>query len=118
MVFKPFRDGACGGRTYFVSNDEPLPQARIISGMLEAAGVDASIREVPPAVAKTVGAVLESTWKLLRIGSEPPVTRWSAEQLSTAHWYDISAIKRDLGYAPLVSIEEGLVLLKKHLENQ
>ena len=110
------RDGKCRGKTYFISNDEPLPQAQMIQGMLEAAGVDATIREVPPAVAKTAGAVLESAWKLLRIGTEPPVTRWSAEQLSTAHWYDISAARRDLGYEPLVSIEEGLQRLRRHLQ--
>ena len=36
------------------------------------------------------------------------MTRFLALQLSTAHWYDISAAKRDLGYAPRVSIEEGM----------
>ena len=41
--------------------------------------------------------------------------RWAAEQLSTAHWYDISAAKRDLGYRPRVSIEEGLQRLSRHL---
>jgi nucleoside-diphosphate-sugar epimerase len=108
--------GACCGRTYFVTNGEPLPQGRIIRGLLEAAGLEVRIREVPPALAKTAGAVLESAWKLLRIGSEPPLTRWSAEQLSTSHWYDISAARRDLGYEPLVSIAEGLALLRKYLQ--
>ena len=50
-----------------------------------------------------------------RLGSEPPITRWSAEQLSTAHWYDISAAKRDLGYRPRVSIAEGLERLRQSL---
>jgi nucleoside-diphosphate-sugar epimerase len=47
--------------------------------------------------------------------SEPPITHWSAEHLSTAHWYDISAAKRDLGYQVKVSIEEGLGLLRDSL---
>jgi nucleoside-diphosphate-sugar epimerase len=57
--------------------------------------------------------VFETTWKLLRLKSEPPLTRWSAEHLSTAHWYDISAAKRDLGYTARVSIAEGLKRLAK-----
>ena len=109
------RGGECSGKTYFISNDEPLAQEEIIRGLLGAAGMKPVIREISPAVAKTAGMVMESAWKLLRIGSEPPVTRWSAEQLSTAHWYDISAAKKELGYVPLVSIAEGLEMLKRHL---
>ena len=37
----------------------------------------------------------------LRLASEPPMTRFVAEQLATAHWFDIGAAKRDLGYVPL-----------------
>lgn len=108
------RGGACCGKTYFISNDQPLPQAEIIRGMLKAAGMEPDIGSVPPFVAKTAGAVLQTAWKLLRLDSEPPVTKWSAEQLSTAHWYDISAAKRDLEYKPSVSIDEGLELLEAH----
>ncbi|NNK04467.1 MAG: 3-beta hydroxysteroid dehydrogenase, partial [Xanthomonadales bacterium] len=41
------------------------------------------------------------------------ITRWSAEHLSTAHWYDISAAKRDLGYTAEVTIAEGLKILSR-----
>ncbi len=98
----------CAGRAYFISNDEPLPQGEIISRLLTAAGVEARIRPVPGWVARTAGAACESIWAGLRIGSEPPITRFSAEQLSTAHWFDISAARRDLAYRPQVSVEEGL----------
>ena len=39
-------------------------------------------------------------WRLLRRPGEPPMTRFLARQLATAHWFDISAARRDLGYAP------------------
>ena len=35
------------------------------------------------------------------------MTRFLARELSTAHWFDITAARRDLGYEPRVSIEEG-----------
>lgn len=108
-------DGRCGGQTYFISNDDPRPQREIIQGLLSAAGVDVRIRPLAPGIAKTAGFLLENAWKLVGAHSEPPVTRWSAEQLSTAHWYDITAAKRDLGYLPKISIEEGLELLRKQL---
>ena len=97
-----------GGKTYFISNDEPLPQGEIIRRLLKAAGLEVEIETISPVIARTAGSVVEAAWKTLRLRSDPPLTRWSAEHLSTAHWYDISAAKRDLGYKAEVSIDEGL----------
>lgn len=97
-----------GGKTYFISNDQPMTQAEIIGGLLEAAGVAVDIQAVSPRLAITAGTVIETGWKLFGLKSDPPLTRWSAEHLSTAHWYDISAARRDLGYQAEVSIAEGL----------
>jgi nucleoside-diphosphate-sugar epimerase len=108
--------GSACGKTYFISNDEPLPQREIIAGMLDAAGMQPEIRPIAPWIAKTAGLILQSIWKLFRLDSEPPLSKWSAEQLSTAHWYDISAAKNDLSYVPRFSIKKGLGLLKKHFE--
>jgi nucleoside-diphosphate-sugar epimerase len=102
-----------GGKTYFISNDEPMSQRQIIGGLLKAAGMEIDIQTISPTIAIAAGTVFETTWKLLRLRSEPPLTRWSAEHLSTAHWYDISAAKRDLGYTARVSIAEGLKRLAK-----
>jgi nucleoside-diphosphate-sugar epimerase len=46
------------------------------------------------------------------------MTRFLARELSTAHWFDISAARCDLGYVVRVSIEEGLLRLKQWLANQ
>ena len=100
--------GSVGGKTYFISNDEPMAQAEIIGGLLKAAGVTVDIQAISPRLAVTAGTLIETGWKLFGLKSDPPLTRWSAEHLSTAHWYDISAAKRDLGYRAKVSIAEGL----------
>lgn len=97
-----------GGKTYFVSNDEPVTQSHIIGGLLRAAGLEVEIQAISPRIAIAAGTLIENTWKILRLKSEPPLTRWSAEHLSTAHWYDISAVKRDLGYKAEITIAEGL----------
>jgi hypothetical protein len=46
------------------------------------------------------GALCEFAWRALRLRSEPPVTRFSVEQLATAHWFDTRAAARDFGYVP------------------
>jgi nucleoside-diphosphate-sugar epimerase len=103
----------CAGKPYFITNNEPLPQGEIIQRLLAAIGIEVRIRAVPVAIAMLAGIVCETAWRTLRLSSEPPVTRFSVEQLATAHWFDTSAAERDLEYRPTISIAEGLERLRK-----
>jgi nucleoside-diphosphate-sugar epimerase len=106
---------ACAGKTYFISNDEPRPLWDFVDQILVAAGESKVVGSVSPAVAYVAGAILEGLWGMLGIKSEPRMTRFLAKELSTAHWFDISAAKRDLGYHPQVSIDQGLARLQAAL---
>lgn len=101
------------GKPYFISNDEPLRQDVIIPQLLKAIGINAEVRAVPAGVARIAGAICENLWTWFAIQSEPPVTRFTADQLSTSHWYNISAAKRDFGYRPEFSIAQGAELLRQ-----
>jgi nucleoside-diphosphate-sugar epimerase len=103
----------CSGKAYFVTNNQPMPQGEIIGKFLAAIGMKVKIRAVPVPLAKAAGAVAETIWRVLRLKSEPPVTRFSVEQLATAHWFDTRAAERDFGYIPAISIEEGLDRLRQ-----
>jgi nucleoside-diphosphate-sugar epimerase len=96
------------GKAYFLSQGEPVPTWEFVNRVLQAAGVPPVTRGVPLWVAYTAGALLEAWYGLLRMRSEPPMTRFLARELATSHWFDISAARRDLGYEPKVSIDEGL----------
>jgi len=102
------------GKAYFITNDEPLPQGEIIRRLLDAIGIRVTIRPVPVFAARLAGSICEFIWRLPGFASEPPVTRFSADQLCTAHWYNISAAKRDLNYRPAISISEGLGKLRQY----
>lgn len=106
-------EARCAGKAYFVTNNEPLPQGEIIQRLLAAIGIEVTIRAVPVMVAKTAGTVCETAWRLLGLKSEPPVTRFSVEQLATAHWFDTRAAEHDFGYRPAISIEQGLRILSE-----
>ena len=99
---------ACAGKPYFISNGEALSAREIVNDLLRAADAPEVDASIPFGVAYAAGAVLEAVWKLFALAGEPPMTRFLAEQLSTPHWYDISAAARDFGYVPRVSIAEGL----------
>ena len=96
------------GRAYFLSQGDPWPLWDLINGILAAAHLPPVTRTVSPKVAHLAGAVLEATHRLFRLPGEPRMTRFLAHQLSSAHWFNIDAARRDLGYEPAVSIEEGL----------
>ena len=106
---------ACAGKPYFIANGEPMPQRALINGFLAAAGLPACERSIAPRVAMVAGAICELAWTLLGRTDEPPMTRFVAEQLATAHYFDLTAAMRDLGYAPRVSTAEGLDRLRASL---
>lgn len=98
----------CAGRAYVVANGEPRPIRELVEGIVKAAGMTPRPRRIPRSVAVSIGTVVESIWPLLRRSSEPPITRFLAEQLGTAHWFDPRETRRDLRWEPAVTIDEGL----------
>lgn len=103
------------GRIYFISQGEPIPLWDMVNNILNAAGLPPVRRSIPTWLAVRIGAVMEGIYKTFGIQSEPQMTRFLAEELATAHWFNISAAKKDLGYEPQVSIEEGLERLREWL---
>lgn len=108
---------ACAGRAYFISNGEPRTVRDIVNGLLQAAGAPAVEKTIPFGVAYAAGAVCEGLWHVLPLKGEPPMTRFLAEQLSTTHWYDMAPARRDFGYVPRVTIDEGLARLATACRN-
>jgi nucleoside-diphosphate-sugar epimerase len=97
-----------GGKVYFITNGEPLPLWELIDRLLATAGLGPVRRRMPLWLAHTAGSVLEMVSALVPGEWEPPMTRFLAGELSTAHWFSIAAARRDLGYEPRVTIAEGL----------
>ena len=103
------------GRFYFISQGEPLPVWDLIDRFLAAAHLPPLTHSVPVWAAYGLAALSEAIYAALRIASEPPMTRFIVRELATAHWFDLSAARRDLGYNPKVSIAEGLRRLEAWL---
>ncbi len=113
---------ACVGKAYVIANGEPRPIRELVLGICHAAGVDIAPKEVPRRVALAAGSMIEGIWRtaarLGRVETEPPMTRFMAEQLGTAHWFDPRPARDDLGWQPTVSIDEGLRRLAAWYANQ
>jgi nucleoside-diphosphate-sugar epimerase len=98
----------CVGRAYVVANGEPRPIRDLVLGICAAAGVNVSVRRVPLRVALVAGSIVERVWPWRHGDEEPPLTRFLAEQLGTAHWFDPRPARDDLAWTPTVSIDAGL----------
>ncbi|OEY99930.1 MULTISPECIES: 2-alkyl-3-oxoalkanoate reductase [Stenotrophomonas] len=113
LAFEHLAPGAaCAGKAYFISNGEPLPMRELLNKLLAAVGAPGVEKSISFKTAYRIGALAERLWPLLRLKGEPPMTRFLAEQLCTPHWYSMEPARRDFGYVPEVSIDEGLTRLK------
>ena len=106
-------DGA-HGNAYVITNGEPRPVGDLLAGICLAAGVAPPRWSVPAGLARAAGSLIERVWAVRPGSDEPPMTRFLAEQLSTAHWFDQRDTRRDLDWTPTVSIDEGLRRLAEH----
>lgn len=100
------------GEAYFVNEEKPVNCWQFISELLKAMNCPPVTKTVPFKAAYAAGAAMEATYKLLGKTDEPLMTRFVALQLATSHWFKIDKAKRDLGWEPHISIENGLKQLK------
>lgn len=107
-------------RRLVVTNGQPRPIGELMMGIAAAGGAPRPRLRVPPMLAKGAGFAIEKLWSWSEAvtgphSDEPPMTKFLAEQLSTAHWFDQRHTQDVLHWTPQVSIEEGLQKLADHV---
>ncbi|MGI8613280.1 MAG: NAD-dependent epimerase/dehydratase family protein [Nocardioidaceae bacterium] len=103
--------GAVHGEALIVSNGEPRPVAEILTRLCQAAGAPGPRGRLPFWAGWLAGGAVEGVWSVTRRRDTPPLTRFLAEQLATAHWFDQRRTREALGWAPQVSLEQGFARL-------
>lgn len=98
---------AVGGKPFFVSQGGPVRLWEWISRVLDLHGVAPVRRRIPAGVARLLGSAAEAVWRVCRLESDPPLTRFLAEEMATDHYFDISAARRELGYEPSCDVWEA-----------
>lgn len=98
---------ACAGKAYFVAQEEDVLLWEWLDSLCAALGWRKSRGPLPASAARTLGAALEGAWALLHLRGEPPLTRFTALQLSLSHSYDMAPARRDFGYVEQVDLAQA-----------
>jgi nucleoside-diphosphate-sugar epimerase len=100
------------GEAYFVTDGEPVVFREFVTAMLETQGVEPPDHSLPAWTAGPMARFAEAAWKALPLRGAPPMTTFRAWILTQECTIDISKARDELGYAPLVSHEQGLAEMK------
>jgi sterol-4alpha-carboxylate 3-dehydrogenase (decarboxylating) len=109
--------GPIAGQAYFITNGEPMAFFKFVADVLAELGLPAMKHVVPYRVAYAVAAVAEAwdTFKGGTLNAEDGLTRFAVRYMCTDHYYSIAKARRDLGYAPRVTIAAGIRLTVEHI---
>ena len=101
-------DTPVAGQAYFISDGDPVSLWDFVGELLRRLDLPPPRRHLSAGTAMALATVLEAAHTILPCLGEPRLTRFLASNFATSHYFDISRARRDLGYAPSVSREEGL----------
>jgi nucleoside-diphosphate-sugar epimerase len=100
------------GEAYFVTDGEPVVFREFVSDLLRTQGVEPPSRSMPAWLGRPVATGGELAWRFLPLPGRPPLARFTYWVLTQECTIDINKARRELGYAPIVSREEGLTELR------
>lgn len=95
------------GKTYNVTNGEPITSRAMIDGLCGELGIKVKYRAMPFWLAYVYAAAREGAANLLNSKTEPPVTKYTVGLMSKSQTLDITAARTELGYNPAVSLADG-----------
>jgi nucleoside-diphosphate-sugar epimerase len=103
-----------GGQAYFITDDSTTTVREFLTALLKTQGLTPPRTSIPGPLARALAAFLESVWHLLRLKTEPPLTRFAAAMASSECTIRIDKARAELDYAPIITREQGLAQLTMH----
>ena len=104
-----------GGEAYFITDDSTTTVREFLTALLKTQGITMPNMSIPSLLARALGKILEAVWKLLSLKSEPPLTHFAAAMASSECTIRIDKARAELGYSPVVTIDQGLAELTMHI---
>ena len=110
--------GRACGEAYFITNGEPIPFWEFVRKVAARLGWPPIRWRIPRAIPYGLAAAKETldSMRGIRGAPEDGMSRFAIRYLCTHHYFSIDKARRELGYEPRVSIDEGIEITCKHLE--
>ncbi|MEM7136516.1 MAG: NAD-dependent epimerase/dehydratase family protein [Myxococcota bacterium] len=111
-------DSVAAGEAYFITNGEPMPFWDFVRKVAARLGFPPIKYRAPKSLVYAIAAVKEGidTLKGGTLSQEDGLTRFAIRYMCTHHYFSIDKARRDLGYDPVVSVDEGIERTCQHLE--
>lgn len=100
------------GEIYFITDDEVWTMKDFITGLLATQNITIPNKNISKGMIRSVASVLDKIWRLFRIKKAPPITKFTANIMSADCTINLAKAKEELGYHPVISVQEGLEQLK------
>lgn len=101
-------DAPTDGRAFNITNGEPMPVRELLEQLFSALGLKVRMIPLPRRLAIALGSMAEMVANRLPGRPEPRLSRYGVGVLGFSQTLDISAARQQLGYAPTVSVAEGI----------
>jgi len=98
---------------YNVTDDQPRSVKEVIGGLLDTQNITIPTKNMSSRLVRYLAGVVEAIWKILRIKSDPPISRFEWSFVGLPRKYNIQKIKQSLGYQPVISVTDGLREMKQ-----
>lgn len=106
------------GKKYNITNGESVDLYELLEKVILKLNMTFNSKNISFNTAYTIASFLEFTHKYLLFNKEPILTKYTVGLLSTSQTLDIIEAKKDLGYKPKITIEEGINLFTKWWDQQ
>lgn len=101
------------GKTYFITDGETPVFKEFVKKYVATQGVTVPDKVVSLRMAKTVASVMEFVWKTFKRKGHPPLYKGLVNTLGMEFITNDTKARQEIGYKQLVTIEQGLDLMRK-----
>lgn len=103
-----------GGQAYFVADDGTRTVREFLTALAATQGVSLEgAGSVPGWLARPLAGAVELPWRLLGLSGTPPMTRFAVTMMSASVTVRCDKARTELGYAPVLTFDEGLAQLRQ-----
>lgn len=94
------KDSSVGGQPYFITQGDPVPMWWWINEVIKKNNLPVLTKKVSKRAALFLSKLSETFYKIFPFLGIPRLTKFLILELSTDHYFDITAAKEKLGYQP------------------